>query len=352
MQFISSIIIDDPGAAIYGIDDLYERVLNRETGESTLQPKGNTVEFQTRLENRLRTKTPDSSFRMPSISFYIESLPKRIVNLANNTSPQTELLTVNNPDNSENSATILRIHIFDQQTTQYEGQSALLASVRDNALNSISAIPAENVNGEPAILDGHRATIRQIIDMAQNEENIIEAIPRDPEIINGSNGPVFRISGGSKAIKQFVMRTMPYIIYGTQATNVLNSNINSLNEPALSTVNMLRNNRATPIRANGEQFGGIPLSVIPTEISLTTMGCPFVSFAQQMFIDFQTGTSIDNIYGVTSLSHKLEPGVFTTDIKYAPLDAYGRYDSFLQRINNFVTNMSDIQRNLNNNQNR
>jgi hypothetical protein len=115
---------------------------------------------------------------------------------------------------------------------------------------------------------------------------------------------------------------------------------------------MLRNNRATPIRANGEQFGGIPLSVIPTEISLTTMGCPFVSFAQQMFIDFQTGTSIDNIYGVTSLSHKLEPGVFTTDIKYAPLDAYGRYDSFLQRINNFVTNMSDIQRNLNNNQNR
>jgi hypothetical protein len=28
--------------------------------------------------------------------------------------------------------------------------------------------------------------------MAQNEENIIEAIPRDPEIINGSNGPVFK----------------------------------------------------------------------------------------------------------------------------------------------------------------
>ena len=343
LQFISSTIIDDPGAAIYGIDDLYERVINRDTGQATLQPRGNSVEFQTRLENRLKTKTPDSSFKMPHLSFYVEALPKRRVNPRNNTDSQTGLLTVNDPESAENGATILRIHVFDQQTTQYEGQGALLAACRDNALNTISAIPAGHTSGEPAILDGHRAAIRQIINMAQDDENLIEPIPRDNQIIDSSPSTAYRINGGANAIKQFVMRTMPYVIYGAQGTNVIHADVTSQNEPALSTVNMLRNNRASPIRASGEQFGGIPLTVIPMEVSLTTMGCSLISFAQQMFIDFQTGTSIDNIYGVCGLTHKIEAGSFITTAKFAPLDAYGRYSSFLERINNFVTNLNDIQ---------
>lgn len=341
IQFVSSVIIDDPGASIYGIDDLYERVRDRETNEETLQPRGNSVEFQTRLENRLRRKTPDGSFRMPSISFYIEALPKRIIGENLNRDPLGSLST-GDIESEENAPTILRIHIFDQQTTQYDGQASLLASARDNTLSALSVIPSTNNNGEPAILDNHRGTVQQIIDQARNE-GVIESINQDPGLNSGSGSRYYRINGGGAGIKSFVMKTMPYIIYGTQATNVLKASVESQNEPALSTVNMLRNLRASPIRPSGEQFGGLPLSVIPMEISMTTMGCSLLAFAQQIFVDFGTGTSVDNIYGVSGLQHKLSPGEFLTEIKFAPLDAYGRYSSFLERINGFVTNINDIQ---------
>lgn len=341
MQFIGSVIIDDPGASIYGIDDLYERVRDRETGTDTLQPRGNAVEFQTRLENRLRRKTPDGSFRMPSISFYVEALPKRI--LGENLS-RDPLGSVSSGDieGQENSQTILRIHIFDQQATQYDGQAALIAAARDNTLGALSTIPSTNNNGEPAILESYRGSIQQIVDRAR-QEGIIESVASDPQLNGGSGTTHYRINGGAQAIKSFVCKTMPYVIFGTQATNVLRATVDSQNDPALSTVNMLRNLRASPLRPNGEQFGGLPLSVIPMELSTTTMGCSLLSFAQQIFFDFQTGTSVDNIYGVSGLQHKLAPGEFTTEIKFAPLDAYGRYSSFLERINGFITDINDIQ---------
>jgi hypothetical protein len=342
MQFIANVIIDDPGAAIYGIDDLYEKTTNRSTGEIALEPKGDSVEHQTRLENRLRKITPDGSFRMPNISFYLEALPKRNVNIGESGDTQ-------NLENFDDSQTILRIHVFDQQATQYEGQSALLAAARDNALNSIASIPSENASGEPAILQGHRVAIQEIIDMAKSQENIIEAIQPDPGIENSNPTPQYRIKGGGNAIKQFVMRTMPYIIYSAQGTNIINASIDSQNEPALSTVNMLRSTRANPLQPNGEQAGSLPLSIIPMEMSMTTMGCSLISFAQQMFVDCGTGTSLDNIFGVCGLTHKLEAGSFTTDIKFAPFDAYGRYDSFLGRINNFASNLSDINGSTNKN---
>jgi hypothetical protein len=341
MQFVSSVIIDDPGASIYGIDDLYERVRDRETDTETLRPRGNSVEFQTRLENRLRRKTPDGSFRMPSISFYVESLPRRIIGEDLRRDPLGSL-TTGDIESEENAPTILRIHVFDLQTTQYDGQASLLASARDNTLSALSIIPSTNNNGEPAILENHRGTVQQIIDQARNE-GIIEPIRQDPGLNSSSGARYYRIVGGANGIKNFVMKTMPYIIYGAQASNVMNASIESQNEPALSTVNMLRNLRASPIRANGEQFGGLPLSVIPMELSMTTMGCSLLSFGQQIFIDLGTGTSIDNIYGISGLQHKLSPGEFLTEIKFVPLDAYGRYSSFLERINAFVTNINDIQ---------
>lgn len=129
------------------------------------------------------------------------------------------------------------------------------------------------------------------------------------------------------------MRTMPYVIFGANGTTIKQSNLTSIQDPQLSTVNMLRSYQQNGTEPNGEQPAGLPLQIIPCELSVSTFGCPLVDFAQQFFIDFQTGTSIDNIYAVTGLTHRIAPGDFSSELKMAPLDAYGTYRSLLSRIN-------------------
>lgn len=322
IEFVANILIDDPGAPVYGISDLYQEVRNRQTGETTVRPRGNSIEYQTRLENRMRERTPDGTFKMPQIDFYVECLPsKRVVD---------EQQTIQSQQiNTQKS--ILRIHVFDRQSSVYESQAAILASARENVLTSIGSIPSNVNDGEQEIRDSVSTSSNTIITMAINQ-GLVERIRAQDQDENDS--AQYRILGGPKRIKEFLMSTMPYIIYGIQGSAIKGgANLASQQDPALSTVNMLRSFRAGPLQANGEQPGGLPLSIIPCELSLPVFGCPLIDFAQQFFIDFQTGTSADNIYGVTGLSHKFTPGNFETEIKFTPFDAYGKYSSMIQKIN-------------------
>lgn len=333
MNFVANTLIDDPLATVYGIDDLYERVRNRQTGEEQVQPRGNSVEAQTRLENRLRTQTPNGDFKMPQINCYIEALPLRRYSDGTPLEPNLD-------------KTILRIHIFDKQLSTYQGQNAILQTARNNTLNSVASIPNVQNPGEPEILRGHQESIQGVINQALNEGLIEQAMTENG---GGSEHAVYILRGGPKSIKDFVMKTMPYISYGTQNSGIKSAQLQSQQVPELATVNMLRNYRAGPLRANGEQPGGLPLSIIPSELGGVVIGCSLIDFAQQFFIDFQTGTTADNIYGVNGVSHKLEAGTFETDIKFVPLDAYGKYSSFLERINQASVMLDYLARGSNNN---
>jgi hypothetical protein len=48
------------------------------------------------------------------------------------------------------------------------------------------------------------------------------------------------------------------------------------------------------------------------------LGCPFILYGMQFFINFGTGTDLDNVYRVVSLSHTLSPGSFITSITLTP----------------------------------
>lgn len=316
MSFVASTIIDDPAAAPYGIDNLYEQVTNRETGQTQLRTRYNAVEFQTRLENRLRSRTPNGEFKMPQITCYIESQPARV--------------GIDSP--SDTSKTILRLHIFDKQNSAYMGQGAILAASRNTTLNSIASIP-NATDGEPGIHESRQQLYASIIERARHDNGLITNIGTPAE-------PLFVINKGPEEIKKFIMKTMPYIIKGVQGSAVKTANMTSMQNAELSTVNMLRSFRAGPIRANNEQPGGLPLSIIPCELSLNTIGCNLFEFGQQFFVDMNTGTTADNIYGVNGISHRIEPGNFSSDVKLVPLDAYGRYSSFIERINQASTYLS------------
>jgi len=46
-----------------------------------------------------------------------------------------------------------------------------------------------------------------------------------------------------------------------------------------------------------------------------------------LFLDFETGTTVDNAYAVTGIKHSLSPGKFTTSLTLSYGDVYGKYEN-------------------------
>jgi hypothetical protein len=61
---------------------------------------------------------------------------------------------------------------------------------------------------------------------------------------------------------------------------------------------------------------------------------------QQFFIDLGTGTTVDNLYNITGLTHNIAPGKFTTEMKFTFADAYGKYESSQSFITGVASKMS------------
>lgn len=318
--FLTTTIIDDPGAAVYGMDSLYDRVQSRGSNEVTLQPRGNSVNFQAAVENRLRNVTPNGEFKLPQLKCFIEALPKKVDGEG----------IANEPDIEH---TILRLHFYDAQATTYRAQSDIINANRNDTLNALGAIPSS-----PELIGNNTIGV----DWSTYYNHVMNLAEQDGLIRQLENTNSYEINGGPKAIKEFLMKTTPFIIYGAQGTALKSAQLTSQQVPDLSTVNLLRSYRGGPFHANGEQPGGLPLSVIPCELSVNSMGCNLIEFAQQFFIDFNTGTTADNIYIVNGISHKLEPGSFTTDIKFVPVDAYGKYNSYMDAVNRASTRLNSL----------
>jgi hypothetical protein len=74
------------------------------------------------------------------------------------------------------------------------------------------------------------------------------------------------------------------------------------------------------------------------------MGNTLVNFGQRVFVDFQTGTTVDNIYVVNGVSHTFSPGEFKTEVKFVFYDGYGKYRSFIDQVNAFAVQLDDLSR--------
>jgi hypothetical protein len=347
ISFVQDIIIDDPSARSYGLFDgnqpLFREILSEEGQAISVESVDSPEVHIDRVNRILANVTPDGTFRMPQVECFIETLPERIENSQTNNS------------SSGSDKTILRLHFFDRQTTPYDSLGALLQANRNNEIRAVGNI-ANNPNASSNEgVNQSRARVWSDVIAAAEQMNILERVPNTgdgSQVVNNQTLPSppvrYQIKGGPQQIKDFLYNTMPYIRYGNIGSNVQSANLSSINDPQLSTVNLLRSFRRSDLEPNGENPGGLPMRIIPTEVTINTIGCPLINFAQQFFVDFQTGTTADNIYGVVGVTHKLGPGIFDTDIKLCPLDAYGQYFNLVGQVQTAITELENLQNNNNN----
>jgi len=69
----------------------------------------------------------------------------------------------------------------------------------------------------------------------------------------------------------------------------------------------------------------LPLRLLPMQLTMNTYGCPIAQLYQQYFLDFGTGTTLDNVYSCTQINHSFAPGKFETSWTFVYSDGYGRF---------------------------
>lgn len=213
---------------------------------------------------------------------------------------------------------IMRIHIFDRSNSPYKTQGLIL-----KAGNS----PGTRYVEVQGATDDEVAANVSIVNNRLAKSDTSNAVTFDLTATDSTGNSTV---GALTAIKQAVSRTMPSILYGANASMVINASLTSKQDALLAAVQMqtvsAKAGRPSVGQPNGSGQGGLPLRIIPASMSMTTMGCPLLSIGQQYFIDFSTGTTVDNIYCLTGITHTISSGKFESQLTLTFYDAYGRYE--------------------------
>ena len=139
---------------------------------------------------------------------------------------------------------------------------------------------------------------------------------------------------GKNGIRAALSLAAPTITLGLDGTLVKSANLASKTDDLIAAANLVNlmkaqkgtNQNSPTIPLSGlEGPGGLPIRTVPANLSMTTFGCPSARCYQQYFVDLGTGTSLDNLYTCTQITHKIGPGKFESSFTFAFTDGYGKF---------------------------
>jgi hypothetical protein len=307
LELLQGAIIQDPRAIGYGLRQAY----TPRTGKKDPEVKSG-VKIENVLEASVKNK---GSFKYPVVEAQIETLAGRPIYAGDVAS-----------DKAGND--ILRIHIYDKAASPYEPMLQMVKS--QSELQDV--IKAEQGSSKES--QSLQAMRQEAVSLANKAGLNIQYDEKTSK---------YRLGQASyQSLKDFITQVIPTITYGSNSSAVINGTLQTQQNQLLSTVQMMREaGRQNNTEPNGSAFGGIPLRVIPAQLDLNSFGCPLLNVNQQFFIDFQTGTTVDNIYLLTHLVHTIKPGKFESHIKFAPLDAYGVFESVVSKVQQLKDYLKD-----------
>ena len=255
------------------------------------------------------------TFQMPQIEVYIEATHERI-----NSTGAVDLLQYHE-SSGKTARKIVRIHVYDKTANPYKSAATILKS--DSHTGATSYYQTE---GEPWVKK-HTENAMQVTKNFFKDVWSSWTATGDTGI-SVFGGELYKNVNATR-IKHMVSKLVPTIVYGMNASMVLEATVATKQDSNLTAAQLLGLNagRSTVATPSGGSEGGLPLKVIPAALTLRTWGCPLLNYSQLFFIDFNTGTTIDNIYGISGLTHVIAPGKFDSSLTMAFYDAYGRYEA-------------------------
>ena len=314
-QLVIESQLQDPRGPGYGLYAFYEPYDPKHP--SPTQKKGSEKKYDSLLTS---INAGRGVFKMPMIQVHVESTYRTVGNQIHDLLSyfQSEGQTAQGKPATGRYSRVIRIHVFDKQVDPYPLATTMLRT--DDGGSSVLV----NQQALDKIQKDYKADA-----MSVSLDNLPPDLKKDLQLVKGSEMLVLNNAQGNDRLKRFVSALIPTITYGGNASTVSNISITTKQDANLSAVQMLGNKAGRPsvTQPNGAGTGALPLRVIPASVSITSMGCPIVQYAQRFFIDVQTGTTVDNVYGISGLTHTIAPGKFETQMNMTWVDAYGQYES-------------------------
>lgn len=116
--------------------------------------------------------------------------------------------------------------------------------------------------------------------------------------------------------KTVIASKYPTIVHGASNSTVKRISINSNVSEQIKTIKIVEAKEKNFNRQLSEELSeDFDESLFfPSSVVIQLMGNPSINRGASLFVDFKTGTSLDNIYNVNSVTHTITPGDFTTTI--------------------------------------
>ena len=302
-------------------------MVDDEVVQATLVKNGQRSSINADSEESIREKykAATEGFRPPKIQVMFDAIP-----LDPTSSPSSS---------AANEATVLRVHIFDNHT----GRHATIVNGLKAGSDTIDLLKQANKahstslrSGEAAKSDPAQATNKFMRDL---EAAGVKLKPiKTGGVIDG-----YMMDASFEKLKKVIKRGFPSLTYGADGSVIASARFNSLQSSGYKNTMMKRAGRNTEMTARGTQPNGLPLQIQPADATITMLGCPIIRYAQHFFVDFGTGTSMDDLYFVKTINHKISPGTFTTSLSLANRDGDAAFQSMFNLLNKSIKMIKEIK---------
>jgi len=322
--------IEDKSQIMYGFSDLFKKKDTNSYKKVPIEKK--TEDFKEKVDARLKEiyaaqaggKKLNKSFdfKMPRVGFTFDTLTSKEDNYNRVISRLSIYDKNDNPFGSLNS--IMKELNASEGVLKLNNELTKLR--KEHASKSGSSLPYEFYEKSQKIIE-------------KFTPNFIEEDPNNKGVYIIKNS-----SNGVASLKNKFKEMMPSITYGSQNSGIIDASLTTVNESKMNTVFLTRPDRNKVISNVLTSFDkDLPLRVLPSQASITMFGCPYLNFAQFIYLDFETGTTIDNTYSVASLKHSITPGSFKTTATLTYGDVYGKYEVAQGIISDVIKRIDDIE---------
>ena len=117
-----------------------------------------------------------------------------------------------------------------------------------------------------------------------------------------------------------------------------------MDQPLLANIAFNKAFRTSEGSPPGYAEGDLPMQMAPLQLTMDCAGNPFLEYAQEYFIDLQTGTSADNIYFCSRISHSISPGEFKSNLAMINQETFARYQALESNVDDVLQTLVDINK--------
>jgi hypothetical protein len=161
----------------------------------------------------------------------------------------------------------------------------------------------------------------------------VASVEKPINIINSGKGSETLKLGDRGVVKNYLMRKLPTLAIGANGSLILSVSAASKTDSTQGAINIINAAKGTssakgrPSSDGLAEVDNLPLRSVPMQVTLSTLGVPTAMLYQKFFIDFNTATTIDNIYNCSQIQHSISQGKFTTNWTFIYDNGYGRFTS-------------------------